>query len=403
VLRVSQVSSNCYPNIGGVATHVHELSSSLAAGGARVEILSFRRGSLLQSLGGGESVYSVGDVPVRLLALGSLPGGRLRYWRLRRDAARLSPASADGAPRHVVHSHDMDYSGYLATRLSADIRVFTNHTSGFLQDLDERQKRELWRDQMAAFDHVIAPSGELRDRTVELGIDAARVSYVPNGVDPAKFRPDPEARARVRSRLGIQPDQVVVFSTRRFVPKNGVIDLAHGLRYLAPVREQVTMVFAGNGFGEPDPLGYEKEALAAIRASPLADKVRLLGPVANDSIAELYAAADLSVLPSLKEATSISGLEAMSSGLSLVGTRIGGIPDLIDHERTGLLVDPGDPRGLADAIMSLVQRPDFRRQLGDRARARVVNEFSWQQIARRTQDVYERTLEAQDRRRRDDK
>jgi glycosyltransferase involved in cell wall biosynthesis len=106
---------------------------------------------------------------------------------------------------------------------------------------------------------------------------------------------------------------------------------------------------------------------------------------------EVYRACDISVLPSWREATSITGLESMASGLPLVATRVGGIPELVEEGETGLLVAPRDPGALGAAIASLVEAPERRREMGRRARARAVSRFAWSAIAADTAALYRET------------
>lgn len=240
---------------------------------------------------------------------------------------------------------------------------------------------------MAGFDWVIAPSEELAHGAVRCGKPRQQVTFIPNGVDALRFRPDPTLRRETRDELGVGPNEVVVLCARRFVPKNGVIDFAHGLRSLAAHVATTTLVFAGDSYGEVDM--YEKEAIGAVKKSPFASKARFLGPVPNSHMHRLYAAADVSVLPSLKEATSIAGLEAMACGVPLVGTRVGGIPDLIDDGVTGKLVDHGNPQAFAAALAELIVDPPLRRTMGGAARAKVVDSLTWSHAAARTAVIYE--------------
>ena len=119
----------------------------------------------------------------------------------------------------------------------------------------------------------------------------------------------------------------------------------------------------------------------------IAEQVRFLGSVPNADMPEIYSGADLAVLPSLMEATSIAGLEAMACGLSLVGTDVGGIPDLISDGVTGSLVPAARPDALGAAIRKLVETPERRRTFGAAARQKAVSEFSWHRIAERTHEI----------------
>jgi glycosyltransferase involved in cell wall biosynthesis len=113
----------------------------------------------------------------------------------------------------------------------------------------------------------------------------------------------------------------------------------------------------------------------------------------NENMPSIYRSADISVLPSFMEATSITGLESMACGLPLVGTRVGGILVLIDDEQTGLLVGPGDPAGLAKAIHRLAADTELRRTMGERARQRAAEQFSWDRIANETVAIFQQCSE----------
>lgn len=392
MLNIVFVSSDYLPNIGGVATHVHELARACGAMGHGVSVVSMAPGKWNQVSTWRAHRRATDGISASYFSTAGLPGGHLTWWQLRRQAREYVRRLGGDRPA-IFHVHDCGYGEYLAPHLVPGVKVFTNHTSGFLQDFDDDQGRDAWRQRILKYDHVIAPSTELATKTRETGYPSDQVTFIPNGVDPTKFRPDGRLRQQVRARLGISADEVVILAARRFVPKNGMIDLAHSLRFISPrARDHVTVVFAGNGHTQSDPLGYEKECLAAIRATPLGRRAVFAGAVDNAKMPELFAAADMSILPSLKEATSIAGLEAMSTAVTLIGTRVGGIPELIQNEVTGLLVEPGDPRELAEAITRLALDGDLRTRLGINARQRVLSEFTWSHVAARTVAVYESLL-----------
>ena len=103
--------------------------------------------------------------------------------------------------------------------------------------------------------------------------------------------------------------------------------------------------------------------------------------------------ADFCVLPSLVEATSIAGLESMASGVPLIGTNVGGIPAIIQNDFDGLLVSAKDPHALEQAIRVMIDAPEKRRAMGDRAREAAISRFSWDIISRKTAEIYERASE----------
>jgi glycosyltransferase involved in cell wall biosynthesis len=386
-MQVIVCSSDYLPNIGGVAAHVHELARALQRAGDTVRVLTVHPGGWYQP-GTWSLRHSVQDgVNAVSLPLASGPGGKGRFARLRRFARRLPAVCGLEPGPYILHVHDCDYGSYLAEFAPGPVtRVFTNHTSGFLQDLEAHTVPDDWVRRFRLYDQVIAPSQELADGAIQCGVSDGRATFIPNGVDPDRFKPDPELRREVRAELKIPDDEVVVLCARRFVAKNGVIDFAHSLRSLSPV-SRTTILFAGNAYGTPDL--YEKETIGAVKRSPLGAKAVFLGPVPNATMHRLYAAADIGVLPSLKEATSITGLESMACGLPLVGTRVGGIPDLIDHERTGLLVEYGNPQAFGTAVRRLIVDRELRETFGRNARQKVLNQFTWARVADITRELYQ--------------
>ncbi|MEJ1406478.1 MAG: glycosyltransferase family 4 protein, partial [Candidatus Sedimenticola sp. (ex Thyasira tokunagai)] len=169
------------------------------------------------------------------------------------------------------------------------------------------------------------------------------------------------------------------------VEKNGVTVFAEAVAALKEL--PVRLLFAGDG--------EERSKVEQIlRDNGMFDQSIFLGGVPNPQMPDVYRAADISVLPSFMEATSITGLESMACGIPLVGTTVGGIPTLINDRETGLLVPPGDPATLGEALAQLARDPEQRQQMGTAARSRAEEKFSWRGIASRTLDIYQQHLDS---------
>ncbi len=385
--RVAVHSDDYFPNIGGVATHVHELTAALVNLDVRAAVITGK-----PPIADKPSLkFRSEPGPPPVLRLSKQPPIFARYYAAAcRKAIQEALAAANDEPL-IFHSHY--HQPWWVD--SSWPQVFTNHTSMFLQEVG-LGRTEYWRKRLSVFDAFIAPSTELAQGMVDLGVAEDRVTYIPNGVDAEKFQPNAEARAAVRQRLEIAEDAIVLLSARRIVPKNGVIDLVHALRYLEPQVDasklaKVVLVIAGN---EPKPIcSYQPETLESLRRTDLGRKALVLGEVPNHDMPELFAAADISVLPSLKEATSIAGLEAMASGVPLVGTKVGGVPDLITDEEDGLLVDHGNSVELAAALAKMINNDQLRQTMSRRVREKAATQFSWETIAKRTMDVYRQARE----------
>lgn len=125
-------------------------------------------------------------------------------------------------------------------------------------------------------------------------------------------------------------------------------------------------------------------------ASQGLERVSFSGAVPHSALADRYAAADVYVQPSFTETFGVPIAEAMAAGVPAIGTRVGGIPEVIEDGTTGWLVERGDARALADAILRLLGDNDLRRSMGISARRRAVNLFSWERIVQDLRSLYHR-------------
>lgn len=360
-MKICMVTSEFPPVVGGIANHVFELARSLAA---HAEV------TVIHPLGIGAVLPAVDPPGVRVLRPNVVKAQPFYTWhlaqKLRQEVRRSRP--------DVIHVHGI--RPLAATRGLGVPVVFTNHSSGFLARLRAGAVRQ--RRTAAMMRHVarlLAPSDELVEAAVALGYTGP-TEMIANGVDVERFSPGP---SDLRARWGIGPDERVLVLARRLVEKNGVVWFARALALMAD--ESFRVVVAGDG---PE----RTEMVECLRNAGIEDRVTFLGSVPNTDMPAIYRACDIAVLPSLAEATSITGLEAMACGLPLVGTRVGGIPTLIDEGRTGLLVPARDPDAMAGALCRLLAAPDLARAVGGAGRRKVVDGFSWRQIAARTLDAY---------------
>lgn len=200
-----------------------------------------------------------------------------------------------------------------------------------------------------------------------------RQRVVGNGIDLARFAPDPLARARLRSRWGVDDTTLLVGGVGRMVAEKGVLDLAAAT---AGLGQEVEVVWVGAADdSKPD----------AVAATP--SGIRWLGP--QPDMPAVYNALDVFVLPSYREGFSRSAMEAAATGLPMVLSDIRGCRELGQHDRDLLLVPPGDPSALADAITRLHHDAELRTRLGRAARARALEEYDQLQVACRSLATYE--------------
>jgi glycosyltransferase involved in cell wall biosynthesis len=222
---------------------------------------------------------------------------------------------------------------------------------------------------------IVAPSHWLRRLASESPLlSRFDVRHIPNGVDLETFRP--LDRAAARGELGLDPDRrIVLFSApdlddRR---KGGAVLMA-----------------ALDRLGDLD---FEL-VVAGASAKQLPRTARALGKLDEQKLAKAYAAADVFVLPTLAENLPNAVLESMASGTPVVAFDVGGVPDAVRHEETGLLAPVGDGEGLAAAIRRLLTDDDLRTRLGSTAREVTEREYPAELEARRFADLYAELLDA---------
>lgn len=377
------ISRDFLPNVGGIAAHVYELSRALVQQGHHVHVVKTGYGKSPTV-----TVENLDGIQVHRL----FSPGRIRRWRfitLLRQVRRYVRDLLGGEQIDILHWHVLISGSYESRFLDAAVpSVFSNHSSVYLEMVEKPWTRLYLRWLLAHADYIIAPSEELAEKTSRIGYPSNRVEYIPNGVDIQKYTPAVDG-AKVRADLGLSRDAILVLCPRRLAPKNGVIYLVQAFPAVKRALSiQVKLLIAGGGFPRE-----RKRIQKQIASDGTMNDIALLGNVHNDRMPALYAAADIVVLPSLIEAVSIAGLEAMSTGKPLVGTNVGGIPVIIEEGVTGHLVPPRDPHALAAAVLALSKNPDKRRRMGEAGRQKVEREFRWDIIAQRTVNIYKRVLQ----------
>jgi glycosyltransferase involved in cell wall biosynthesis len=297
---------------------------------------------------------------IRPAAMGfNIQGAVAALRRLRRDGFRPD----------VVHAHV--YSAALPAlvlaRLSGAPLVISEHYTGFQRGLVRGSDRLVARTafQRAA---LLAPVSQDLARTLAPLAGETPMRVVPNVVDTEVFHPPPERRGDGPARL---------LCVGWLAEKKGHADLLEALARLD--RDDVVLDIVGEG-----ELRAQLEERA--RALGLAGRVRFVGPRLREEVAEHMREADLFVLPSHFENLPVVLIEAMASGLPSVATRVGGVPELIDHE-VGVLAPPRDPEALATAIASTLER---LREFDAAALARRARErYGYEAVGRIWDEVYD--------------
>lgn len=230
-------------------------------------------------------------------------------------------------------------------------------------------RRLLLRACTGAADCVVVPSRDaMRLLSGKWGVSRRKLQIIPNGVDTVQFRPpDPLERARLREDLGIPGDAHVVACVANLVPIKSHDVLLQAWRQVVMVAPGAILLLAGDG-----PLRTELECMT--QRLRCANSVHFLGRRRN--VATVLGASDLFVLPSRYEGSSNALLEAMSCGLPVIATAVGGNLDTITPHSTGWMLPAGDPHRLAELMIAALLEADARRRVGAAAREEVERRFS---------------------------
>jgi glycosyltransferase involved in cell wall biosynthesis len=230
-------------------------------------------------------------------------------------------------------------------------------------------------------DHLIAlTSGEAEDYIRLRVMNSEDISIIPSGISISRFTPDHDARSAKRRELRIPEDAVVVGFVGWLWPVKGVRYLVESMVAVLQEDPRVFLVLVGQGDEEPALRNQVAEM-------GMEERVFFLGW--RSDVNEILPCFDLFVLPSLNEGMGRVLAEAMAAKLPVVGTRVGGIPDLIKHGENGLLVPPANAAALREAIQRLLDDPVLRERMGARGQD-MCRCFSIDAMICKIIDVYKR-------------
>lgn len=284
----------------------------------------------------------------------------------------------------IVHTHEFTTTCYaaLGSSIAGVPLVSTMHGKNYWPERAYRRRALQWA---AGRSHAfVAVSDDLRCFAAQvLSLPAKQVRVVPNGVDLAAFAPNTQASSRIRSSLGVSSGDVVIVAVGALEPVKGHTALIEAMAQVCQNAPAAKLWIVGEGY-----LRGELEGLVNSRG--LKDSIAFLGW--RTDIHDVIAAADLSVLASKSEGMPLAVMESMACARPVVATRVGGLPELIEHEVSGLLVQPEDVGQLATALQALVSQPQRRQALGAAAYERASARFSLAAMTASYQQIYREAI-----------
>jgi len=373
--------------IGGIAPHVHDLSKALSDLGTGVTIITC-------DFPDAPDRERIGNVDVHRVDSYRAPTPDFASWtytmnsNLQRYAAELL-ASGDGSV-DIIHAHD-----WLVAEAAIGLKhmfrvpmVATMHSTEYgrrngihttyqrmIHETEVWLTREAWR--------VICCSNYMASHVSSiLGTPRDNIVTIPNGVDLGKFASPFDGEA-FRRKYASPNERLVLYVGRMVYEKgpNVLVEAAH--RVLQSIDAKFVLV------GE----GYLKNPLTKkVWDQGLAHRFYFTGFLDDPEVKLLYRTADVCVVPSLYEPFGIVCLEAMAAGTPVVVSDVGGLSEIVQHDRNGVTVYPGDPNSLAWGILRVLSDKAFANRIAEDALKRIREAYSWDSIAKRTQEFYEGVL-----------
>jgi glycosyltransferase involved in cell wall biosynthesis len=378
--RLLFLAESFHPVLGGGERHLRELSTGLVASGMGATVLT-RRGQREwpreEQLDGVRVLRVPPAGPGRTGKYAMLPAALavLRREASHHDVLVVRGTRVLGLPA-VVAARWLGLAVVLQPEINGELDggVYTWGTPferGWVGQLIRRLsalRNRFLRDA----DAFVAMSHKIRSEMLGAGIPREKVSHIPHGVDTGRFRPpEPGEREALRRRCGLPEGRRLVTYTGRLLRGKGLETLVEAFARVASADQGAHLVIVGSGAGQA--LSCEAEITERVERLGLGDRVTLTGRVEN--VEDYLKTSDVFVFPSVFEALGISLIEAAACGLACLAARTGGIVDVIEHGRSGLLFEPGDGEELASSLLQLLRDPPHRRALGSRARAVALARF----------------------------
>lgn len=389
-MKILLATAYDYPHLGGLSVHLTTLKAGLESRGHSVDIVSFS------------------DVPkwkrdgvVRgpAFVLNKVKKGSGYVWTLNRRKDELESIIKDkisGGKYDIINAQDV-YTTLAA--LESDVPVVST-VHGYLTfegiskgtvmesspEADELMQKE--RQSYMATREIITVDTRIKEYIEkEAGVIG---NMIKNFIDVESFKPEISRRNEFREKYGFDKDDLIFFVPRRLTKKNGVIYPILSLPAVLEKFPNARVVFAGTG-----------EMMETMKAKAdelgVAERVTMVGAVDHSDMIEYYALSNVALVPSIysagvEEATSISALEAMGSGVPLIACAVGGLKEIIEDGVDGLLVEEQNVEELSEAMIRLLDEPAYAQHLADAARAKIVSDYSHFAAAEKYEKIYEKAL-----------
>jgi glycosyltransferase involved in cell wall biosynthesis len=395
-LNVCFVTPEYFPISGGTGAYVYYLSHNLQKLGHNVHVVARDQQDSEKTINGIQVHYVKG-----------VGNALTRYWRFARSASKRIRKLNKQNGFDIIHSNLPLVPSFAIPIDSATSIVCAVHSTwkgeaivtkrDNPKELNPNEKsmlrfnfvlRSYEKKLMKRSDALIAVSKYTVKELVELyGINKKKIHVIYNGVDIERFKPRSN-KIKLRREFGLDPKEKVVLFVGRLYHRKGLETL---LRSVPPVLKEfsnVKFVISGTGFKQK-----EENLRNLAKELDIENHVMFLGYVLDDKLPLLYSASDIFVLPAIYENFPFAILEAQATGLPVISTNVGGIPEFLVDNKNGFVIEPRDPMKLTQKLLTLLQDPKLAKEMGDHGRKLIEEQFDWHLITSQVIDLYHKLLE----------
>jgi glycosyltransferase involved in cell wall biosynthesis len=396
VTKVCFISPEYWPLTGGTGSYVYYLSSELLRNGCQIYVVTGSNQA--------QDVKVNPQLDVSFLKIPKMP--IVKSFMLAANSSRKLQSVRNTAEVDVVHPqlpltpnfavppnfgktlvctvHSTWKGEAEAIRGEPYLRLNANEKflvsfNGFLRFFEEGMLHRAQK--------IIAVSNFTKwELTNYYDIPAHKIRVIHNGVDIKKFQPSADKR-RVKAELGFNPDDIAIVSVGRLYARKGLFTLIESIP--AVVKRFPNAKYIISGKGQSDEMA---KLLAHAERLGVKGNIVFTGYTPDKELPKLYQAADIFAFSTFYEHHPFAVLEALSSGLPVVTTTVGGIPETIRSGKNGLLVQPFHSKQFSEAILYLLEHPTGAAEMGAKARQTVVEQLDWRIVVKDAMEVYDEAL-----------
>lgn len=410
-IRIAFLSEHASPvallggaDAGGQNVYVDEVSRNLALRGYTVDVFTRRDHPETPEI----VEWAPGVRVINIKAGPLVPRPKDELWPYMEEFrdSFLDFMHRDHVQYHLLHGNFW-MSGWVATELGRRldipvVQIF--HATGKTKQRHQKKadtspgdriKTELEVVQKA--DRLIAQCPSEREELIkDYYAHPNKVVTIPSAVNIKVFRPEEQLAARAMA--GIDPAAFVIVYVGRMLPRKDVRNVVRGLAHMLNTydcsQRDVRLLVVGGETVDPDPVATPEmgEVMQLARELGVIDRIHFTGKRQQDTLRYYYSAGDVAVTTPWYEPFGLTPLEGMACGKPVIGSAVGGITFTIADGETGYLVPPRDPATLAEKLYRLYCDPTLVAQMGQAARMRVEQEFTWPVVALRTASLYNSLL-----------